>query len=105
MIRPIAYSPEAQDDFLRLYDYIAERSGAERAAAYVERIADLCDGLANFPERGRTRDDLWPGLRTASFERRVVVAFDILDGRVTIVRIFYGGRDLSGAFAESGDGS
>ena len=75
MTHSVVFSPEAQDDLLWLYDAIAEHSGTARALAYTERIAARCVSLANFPERGTTRDDLRPGLR-----------------------IFYAGRDLQAAF-------
>ncbi|MDB5526440.1 MAG: plasmid stabilization protein [Rhizobium sp.] len=39
------------------------------------------------------RDDIRPGLRILSFERRVIIAFEIQDGTVSIGRIFYGGRN------------
>jgi toxin ParE1/3/4 len=49
--------------------------------------------LTAFPHRGRTRDDLRPGLRTIGFRRRVVIAFAVFEDAVTVVGIFYGGRD------------
>jgi toxin ParE1/3/4 len=71
------------------------RSGyPERAIGYVRRIRAFCDTLASFPERGQRRDDLRPGLLVIGFERRVVIAYTILDnGDIEIGRIFYGGRD------------
>jgi len=33
------------------------------------------------------------GLRVVGFERRVTIAFEVDDERVTILRIFYGGVD------------
>ena len=90
----VLFSPEAQTDLLDLYDYIAERSNADRALAYVNRIQERCCGLQKFPERGHRRDDIRPGLRVMGFEHRVSVAFRIDPGRVTILRILYAGRDF-----------
>lgn len=40
------------------------------------------------------RNDLRPGVRIVTFERRVVIAYTILpSGDVEIGRFFYGGRD------------
>lgn len=100
MTRPVVFSPEAQDDLRQLSLHIAEQSGAARAVAYLDRIEGWCFGLGDFPERGARRDDLWPGLRTTSFERRVTIAFTITGGAVTILRVLYGGRDLETAFDE-----
>jgi toxin ParE1/3/4 len=92
--RQVVFAPEAQTDLLQLYDYIAERSTLERALSYTDRIVDYCLGLADFPERGTPRNDLRPGLRVTSFERRVAIAFHVAADVLTIDRILYGGRDL-----------
>ena len=101
MTRPVVFSPEAQDDLRQLTLYVAERSGAARAIAYLDRIEAWCFDLCDFPERGTRRDDLWPGLRTMSFERRITIAFTVTSSGVTILRVLYGGRDLEAAFVES----
>ena len=44
-------------------------------------------------ERGHKRDDIRPGLRIAGFQRRVTIAFTVTETRVTILRLFYGGRN------------
>ena len=75
-----------------------KRTRNARAFAYTERIATRCLGLADFPERGTRRDDLYPGLRTIGFERRVTIAFTVAADAVTILRVLYGGRDLEAAF-------
>ncbi len=93
----VVFSPDAQADLLKLYDYIAEQSGEERALAYTERITAYCMGFAEFPKRGTRRDDLRPGLRTIGFERRVMIALHITADIVVIDRILYGGRDLEGS--------
>jgi len=102
--REVVFAPEAQDDLLRLYDYIAVRSGPARARGYTERIASYCLDFATFPERGTRRDDLRPGLRVLGFARRVTIAFHVTTDRVTIDRVLYGGRDLIAAFDEGDRG-
>lgn len=64
MTHKVVFAPEARGDLLKLYDYIAERSGPERAFAYAERIRAYCLSFVTFPERGMRRDDLRSGLRT-----------------------------------------
>ena len=90
----ITFAPEARDDLMELYLFIAERADGDRAMAYVERIETYCRGFADFPERGMRRDDLFPGLRVVGFERRVTIAFHVGVDTVTFLRILYGGRDL-----------
>lgn len=100
MTRQVVFSPEAQGDLRDLSLYIAERAGSARALAYLDRIEAACLGLRDFPERGKRRDDLWPGLRTMGFERRATIAFTVAPEAVTILRILYGGRDLEAALGE-----
>ena len=98
MSHRIEFSPEALDDLIDLYDYIAARDGAERAIGYINRIEECCRSLSVFPDRGARRDDLRPGLRILGFERRAVIALHITADTVTILRILYGGRDVETAF-------
>jgi toxin ParE1/3/4 len=97
--REVVFAPEARDDLLELYDYIAAQAGPERARGYTERIVSYCRGFSTFPERGARRDDLRPGLRLIGFERRVTIAFHAAADKVTIDRILYGGRDLKTALS------
>lgn len=93
----VEFSPEARADLLNLYDYIAERSGDERALTYVQRIEEACLSLNTFPLRGESWDRLRPGLRSVGFERCVTIAFLVEPPVVTIFRVLYAGRDLSQA--------
>lgn len=103
MTLEIIFSPEAEDDLIQLYAYVAVRSGEATALNYVERIEAYCLSFADFPERGLRRDDLLPGLRVVGFERRVSIAFHIDSGRVTFDRILYGGRDIDAAIGKDQD--
>lgn len=77
MALEIIFSPEAEDDLVQLYLYIADRSGEAVALRYVERIEAYCLSFTDFPERGLSREDLLPGLRVVGFERRVSIAFHL----------------------------
>jgi len=101
--RKVIFAPEAEQDLLELYDYIAVNSGPERAHGYTDRIVAACLGLVTFPERGTRRDDLRPGLRTTTFRRRVTIAFHITSTTVAIDRVLYGGRDLKPLFDDDGN--
>jgi toxin ParE1/3/4 len=93
--RKVVLRPSAEDDLLAIYRYISRQSGnSERAIGYIRRIRARCEDLRRFPEAGRARNDLRPGVRILGFERRVVVAYTVLpSGDVEIGRFFYGGRD------------
>lgn len=95
----VVFSPEAATDLIKLYEYIAERSGPLRAIAYIDRIEAYCAGFESSPERGTGRDDLRPGLRIVGFERRVTIAFRATPSTVIIDRILYAGRDVQRALS------
>lgn len=77
------FAPEAQEDLLRL----ARRTPLKELV----RIETWCAGLADEPERGVRRDDLFPGLRILGFEGRLAIAFHIGLDTVTVDRIVLGG--------------
>lgn len=76
-------------------DWIAERAGLDVALNYIERLEAYCVGFETAGERGQRRDDIRTGLRVAGFERRVAIAFTVSATEVTILRFYYGGRNLS----------
>ncbi|MEA2902642.1 MAG: toxin ParE1/3/4 [Alphaproteobacteria bacterium] len=92
--REVVFSPEAQADLIALYDHIDKSAGPGRAMAYIRRIEAYCLGFDLAGERGRRRDDIRPGLRTVGFERRVTIAFHVEQAKVTVDRVFYGGRNV-----------
>ncbi|MCV3241903.1 type II toxin-antitoxin system RelE/ParE family toxin [Mesorhizobium sp. ZC-5] len=100
MVYRVTYRPLAVSDLDRIYEFIALDS-PERAFAFVNRIRAHCAKLSEMPERGVPRDDLAFGIRTLSFERRVVVAYRVDDKAVQIVRVFYAGQDFPSEWVES----
>jgi toxin ParE1/3/4 len=96
----VVFTPEAEDQLVELYRYIAAAGSKEVAARYTEEIVAYCEQLAAFPHRGRARDDIRPGLRTIGFRRRVVIAFAVLGQAVVIIGIFYGGRDYAAVLSD-----
>ena len=70
------------------------QAGPAVAGDYIDRIEEACLSLETSPMRGTRRDDISQGLRIIGFERRATIVFRVRGSRVTIVRIFYGGRDF-----------
>lgn len=77
-------------------------SDASISAGYVDAIVQHCEGLAAFPHRGQSREDLRAGLRTVSYRKRVVIAFSVDETikQVTILGVFYGGQDYESSLSE-----
>jgi toxin ParE1/3/4 len=85
-------SPEARDDLIALYGWIADAASPQVAGAYLDRIEAWLRGLDIASERGSLREDIRPGLRIVGFERRLTVAFSVDETQVTILRVFRAGR-------------
>lgn len=91
--REVVYSPDARQDLRALFDWIAEVASPDTALGYIERIKAHTDTLEYASERGTLHNDIQPGLRTIGFERRLTIAFTVSANRVTILRLFYAGRN------------
>ena len=89
----VVFRREALEHLEELYDFIADTGSPENAASFTESVVSFCEGLADFPHRGTARDDLRPGLRTIGYRTRAVIAYAVIGETVSIVGIFYGGRD------------
>ncbi len=98
----VVFAPEAQDNLLALYQYIAEHGSPDTAQRYTDAIVSYCESFARFPHRGHRRDDVRPGLRIANYKRRAVIAFSLDDQAevVSILGVFYGGRNYERALGD-----
>ncbi len=96
----VVWRPQARDDLLALYEWIAEQADADTAFEYTRLIEAHATKLATFPERGTPRDDLAAGVRTTPYRRRTVIAYRVLDEEVEILTIAHAGRDLGRVFEE-----
>lgn len=95
MALEVVFLRPAENRLTELGVYIAGETGVRIANDYLDRIHAACMTLAEFPERGRSRDDILPGLRTITMERRVTIAYRVRRKRVEIVTIAYAGRDFA----------
>lgn len=94
----VAFSKEARKDLSEIEDYIAERSGEQRAEEFAHAIRNTCLSLSTFPQRGRVTEQ---GFRVIGHRRWTNILFMIEDDEVTIIGIHYGGRDIERRFGGS----
>lgn len=99
----VVFTPEAQEQLVDLYRYIAAAASPLIAQRYTDAIVAYCESLQDFPHRGTRRDDVRPGLRITNYRKRAVIAFAVETGQVSIIGIFYGGRDYETALESDGD--
>jgi toxin ParE1/3/4 len=93
----VVFTPEAEEQLVALYRYIAAAASPEIAVRYTGAIVTFCEGLHTFPLRGTRRDDIRPGLRITNYKKRAAIAFDVDTERVFIFGVFYGGQDYETA--------
>jgi len=85
-------SPQTEIDLTSIYNFIADDS-VKAADAWLERIEDTFDMLAQTPRAGRARDDLGPRLRSFPVGRYINFYTPMSDG-VEVVRVMNGRQDI-----------
>ena len=103
MAHKLIYRPRAEEDLEAIYQFIAQDSPV-RAFNFIEQIQQRCDLLRDSPEQGRARPDLRTSLRVIPYGRSVVITYEITDGTIEILRIFYGGQDYETIMSGDGEG-
>ena len=89
----VIYTPEAEDQLDALFRYIAQEASVAVADRFTRALVDHCEGLATFPHRGASRDDIRPGIRLTHYRGRAAIVFSVGAAQVVIIGIFYGGQD------------
>jgi toxin ParE1/3/4 len=92
----------AEQDLESIYDYIAEFDSVANANHVLDRLTEVVDGLARFPERGSYPKELVAlGIKeyrqTAFKSYRVI--YRVLGSRVVIYLIVDGRRDMQSVLA------
>lgn len=95
----VKLSAFAIEDLIALHQWIASSGDPATASGYIDRIEERIGTLGEFPNRGAPRDDLVQGLRTLSFEKRILIAYRVDEYEVVILRIIDGSRDISAIFS------
>lgn len=81
------------DDLSEAYTYLADQS-PRAADSFLDEVELLIELLARFPEVGRLRDELRPGVRSFRVRRfRHVLFYRLAGGDLVLLRILHGARD------------
>ena len=92
----VRYSPAAREDLKDIYNYIAySLKAGNTAAKQTDRIRKGIRSLDAMPERHRVVE--WEPWASLGMRRMPVDNYDLVDKEkhtVTVVRIFYGGRNV-----------
>ncbi len=89
-------SPRAISDLVEIWSYIADDSAAN-ADAFIDKIHETIQLLADRPGSGRRREELAPGIQSFPFGRYIIF-YRVLTGAIEIVRVLHGARDIENTF-------
>lgn len=89
-------SPEAAEDLLEIWQYIADDNEAA-ADKLLNELDTASKMLARNLKAGRARPELAPGLRSFPVGRYILFYRPIADG-AEIVRVLHGSRDIDSIF-------
>jgi toxin ParE1/3/4 len=96
----VRFLAAAAADLDELFRHITKESSPETADRYLNRLERFCLSLSTLPARGTVVPGRVPGLRRMGFERRATILFRVSEDKVEILRILYGGRDLTPVLEE-----
>ncbi|MEA5594492.1 type II toxin-antitoxin system RelE/ParE family toxin [Rivularia sp. UHCC 0363] len=90
-------SRQAEQDLEDIWIYIAPQNQIA-ADGQVAQILDRLPMLAQFPDMGKTRDDLIKGLRSFPIKPYMVFYSKTING-IEIVRVLHQSRDIESLFS------
>jgi toxin ParE1/3/4 len=95
-MRKLRVSPQARAELDNIWLYIARESGSpDIASRFTDGITERFWLLNRYPNIGRRRDDLRPGLRSFAAGDYVII-YRVEGETVLIVHILHGSRDIGG---------
>ena len=89
-------SPEASRDLSEIIDYFVTRN-IDAGERFVDEFEKKCTYLANFPNMGRSYENIRVDLRGVPLDGYVIL-YRVINGGIEIVRVVSGYRDLESLF-------
>ncbi|WP_446399639.1 type II toxin-antitoxin system RelE/ParE family toxin [Coleofasciculus sp. C1-SOL-03] len=86
-------------DIESIMDYLAQRGSIETAERFLDKIDRKFKRLSQFPQMGRQRDELYPGLRSVPLEDYLIF-YRLVTNVIEVMRVVGGYRDLEALFRE-----
>ena len=91
----VELSVAAEEDLLAAWNYISH-DDMDAADALLDRVAEVCQKLAEWPDLGRERPELGRDMRSFPVETHVV--YYRVRSDVEVVRVLHGRRDVDAVF-------
>jgi toxin ParE1/3/4 len=99
--RRVVWSPEAEQDLLDIWAYLAREASTRVADEQLRSIDRVCDMLSEAPLLGRSRDELLPGIRSIAAQPYVIF-YRAPATHIEVVHVLHGSRDIDTIFSEPG---
>lgn len=96
--RAVVWSPEAEQDLLDIWLYLAQEASPDVADKQLRSIGAACDEIAAWPQAGRARDEFLDGLRSI-VATPYVVFYRIESQTPQVVRVLHGRQDIDAIFS------
>ena len=97
-MRTCLISPEASQDLDKIFDYFASRN-VDAGERFVIAFEKKCENLLQFPNMGRSYEDIESSLRGVPLDNYIIL-YRLIDNGVEIVRVVSGYRNLEYLFDE-----
>ena len=92
--RELRLTDEARADVRDISRYTARRWGPRQRDRYAAQLHRALRSLLDHPERGRVRDEYYPGCRSLAVEHHVVF-YHLTEREIVVVPILHGSRDAA----------
>jgi toxin ParE1/3/4 len=100
MNREFRLTEPAIKDIEEIADYIAKQSGLVESELFLSKLDAKFVKITQFPNLGRKRDEILPGIRSFSVDSYLILYVPIGQD-VEIFRVISGYRDLTALFSDS----
>ncbi|MCC5610644.1 type II toxin-antitoxin system RelE/ParE family toxin [Nostoc sp. CHAB 5834] len=92
-------SPKASEDLSEIIDYFV-RINIDTGEHFVEKFDKKCKYLANFPNMGRSYENIKADLRGVPLDNYIIL-YRVVNSGIEIVRVVSGYQNLESLFVES----
>jgi toxin ParE1/3/4 len=93
--RKLRLTDEARGDVRDIRRYTARQWGPRQRDRYAAQLHQALRSLLDYPERGRVRDEYFPGCRSLAVEHHIIF-YHLTDHEIVVVRILHGNQDATG---------
>jgi toxin ParE1/3/4 len=92
-------SQTASRDLVEILDYFANIN-IDAGERFIQEFEKKCKNIANFPNMGRSYENIAPFLRGIPIDSHIIL-YKVINDEITIVRVVSGKRDLNSLFSDS----